>query len=701
MKSKLFLLIFLCYYSFRHLLIAQNQHFCGQHHVTRLWFKSNPNAEAEYLKSVAKITDALIAHRGQNKHLRNKIIFTIPVVFHILHEDGPENISDAQILDQMRILNRDYQKLNADTINVAPSFKNNIAVVGFEFVLATIDPNGKCTNGIMRYYDQNTNWDANKIDNFTYTWPRDKYLNIYIVKKINIAPAYTYLPGTPIPAKADVIVCESIYTGSIGTATFDSRAITHEVGHWFGLPHTWGITNAPGVACGDDFVSDTPITKGFTSCTQNSKICNPTIEENFQNYMDYSPCKHMFTNGQADYMIQTLKSGVNKRTNLIADANLEETGVRPGRTCKINADFIQSTNILCSGESLKLSSLANIGKNTKEIKWLIPGGIPPFSRDSVLNVTFPKGGDYTVKHIVMGTNGSDSLEKIIRVVDGFNNKKPTQSYDFSNGTQVSDLEVFNPGNDIINWAFNPDFGAEDVKGCFSLLNINSNLTGGKHFFETPFFDFSDASKPEMSFYYSYAKFDPNQLDTFRVEYTLDCGKSWKSLINMPSANTMANNTGGITAEYFKPSKKEQWRKLLLSNFFSPILKNKPSVKFRFYFSSDPKIGVSNNLYIDEIQIWDAASTPVSEINVDEIIEIFPNPSSSQVTVKIALNPKEIAGYHLKDISGKNMDDVRYDISGDKSIMLRINSKDHLSSGLYFLVVQTINGNFITRKVLIL
>ena len=142
-------------------------------------------------------------------------------------------------------------------------------------------------------------------------------------------------------------------------------------------------------------------------------------------------------------------------------------------------------------------------------------------------------------------------------------------------------------------------------------------------------------------------------------------------------------------------------KIVIIQFLFTNFKNKPSVKFRFYFSSDPKIGVSNNLYIDEINIWDAASTPVSEVNGDEIIEIFPNPSSSQVTVKIALNPKEIAGYHLKDISGKNMDDVRYDISGDKSIMLRINSKDHLSSGLYFLVVQTINGNFITRKVLIL
>ena len=57
-------------------------------------------------------------------------------------------------------------------------------------------------------------------------------------------------------------------------------------GHWFGLPHTWGVTNAPGVACGDDFVDDTPITKGYTSCNlNNTRICDPNITENIQNYM--------------------------------------------------------------------------------------------------------------------------------------------------------------------------------------------------------------------------------------------------------------------------------------------------------------------------------------------------------------------------------------------------------------------------------
>ena len=46
--------------------------------------------------------------------------YIIPVVVHVLHQGGPENISDAQILDAMRILNEDYNKQNADTIDVIP-----------------------------------------------------------------------------------------------------------------------------------------------------------------------------------------------------------------------------------------------------------------------------------------------------------------------------------------------------------------------------------------------------------------------------------------------------------------------------------------------------------------------------------------------------------------------------------------------------
>jgi len=87
-----------------------------------------------------------------NAHITQEktIIFTIPIVFHILHYDGAENIADAQIYDAMDILNQDYRLLNSDTSQVIPEFKNLYADAGIEFKLATIDPFGNCTNGIVR-----------------------------------------------------------------------------------------------------------------------------------------------------------------------------------------------------------------------------------------------------------------------------------------------------------------------------------------------------------------------------------------------------------------------------------------------------------------------------------------------------------------------------------------------------------------------
>jgi hypothetical protein len=84
--------------------------------------------------------------------------YTIPVVFHILHLGGPENISDAQVNDALRILNEDFRKLNPDTSLIVPVFKNIAADACIQFSLASLDPNGKCTTGILRYYDSLTFW---------------------------------------------------------------------------------------------------------------------------------------------------------------------------------------------------------------------------------------------------------------------------------------------------------------------------------------------------------------------------------------------------------------------------------------------------------------------------------------------------------------------------------------------------------------
>jgi len=50
-------------------------------------------------------------------------IYTIPVVFHVIHTNGEENISREQILDQMRVLNQDFNLLNPNLSKLRSVFK--------------------------------------------------------------------------------------------------------------------------------------------------------------------------------------------------------------------------------------------------------------------------------------------------------------------------------------------------------------------------------------------------------------------------------------------------------------------------------------------------------------------------------------------------------------------------------------------------
>lgn len=680
---------------------AQHQP-CGQEHVTNQWFMKRPEKEKEFEDHRQTIRKNLA--KKKNNHIsRNEIKYTIPVVFHILHQGGSENITEEQIKDQIRILNRDYQKLNADTSQVVPAFKNNIADVGFAFELAKKDPDGNCTNGIIRHFTPRTVWDADKIEDFVYSWPTNRYLNIYIVKSINIAPAYTFLPGVGIPDFADVIVCQSNLVGSIGTAgVANSRVLTHEVGHWFGLPHIWGITNAPGVACGDDFVDDTPITKGFTSCSiNNSKICNPDIEENVQNYMDYSPCKLMFTNGQAAYMIETITLGLNDRDYLVSEENAFATGIKGSNNCSTKADFTVSKTNICLGDSVRLINMSATGNDNPTLLWNIPGGIPAVSADSVVTVRFQQPGEYKVELIVYGgMNGNDSLIKYVTVEDGNSGKRPDFEYSFVTGTVPQDIKITGIPEDDISWSPLDDIGANNTKGCLFINNISSELTSGhKDYFETPYFDLSNVEKPRLSYYYAYAKKYDNQNDSFKVEYTLDCGQSWKNLIGIPGTNSMSVNTGGINSDIFIPLP-EQWKKVSLASTFTAPLKNKSSVKFRFYFKSDSGVQGSNNIYIDEINILDESATGTAELFSADECKVFPNPSDGDFYVQIPISETKLSGVSIFNTAGTNISEPLVLEMEDGQKMYKYANVNSLVPGLYFLKIEFRDKPPVIKKLII-
>ncbi len=663
---------------------AQHGHFCGQHIVTQTIFKNNANAEEHYYRMIQNLRGKKM---GQN---RSDSLVTIPVVFQVLHNNGIENISEAQMLDQLRILNRDYNKQNADTSKIVDAFKNNIANVKFKFELAKIDPNGNCTSGIIRHVTDLTVWDANNFGNYIYSWPSNKYLNIYVVRSINIAPAYTILPEVPTPAAWDVIVAQHDLVGSIGTANVNnSRAITHEVGHWFGLPHIWGVSNQPGVSCGNDNVDDTPITKGFITCsTNNTKICNSTIEENVQNYMDYAPCKIMFTNGQASYIRETIQLGLKGRDNLVSESNLMATGVMENIPCNIKADFIADGYSICKGDSVKFTNQSQTGDIVEKYNWRISGGIPEFSTDKNPVVIYPNIGTFEVELIAFGPNGSDTTINYITVLSPFADGDINRSYDFEEGKIPNDFNVVNLQNDAVVWEVNTNVGADNTNSCIYLPGGRSDETkNNEDYFETIGYDFSNSLTPQMTFYYSYAKKFEEQKDVFKIEYTEDCGKTWKPVFAVPSINLMAAQTGGtVSLEEYIPTKSEQWKKVTLKSSFASQFKNKSNVRFRFYFKSDAAVLGSNNIYLDEINIFDPTFTSTEDLKIGNI-NVYPNPTSGPLTIELSEYPGHKSIVVLSSIDGKSSQKLNPVSYSEEAVLYEV-SEGSLPNGVYFLTIKS-------------
>src|SRR4051812_11669621 len=75
---------------------------------------------------------------------------TIPIVVHVVYKTAAENISDQQIQSQFAVLNADYNATNADIQNVPAPWKSLASNAKIQFKLASVDPDGKAANGIIR-----------------------------------------------------------------------------------------------------------------------------------------------------------------------------------------------------------------------------------------------------------------------------------------------------------------------------------------------------------------------------------------------------------------------------------------------------------------------------------------------------------------------------------------------------------------------
>lgn len=596
---------------------------CGTTEAMERLFEEQPEARAQFERADARLEQETADFVDGN---RDELI-VIPVVFHIIHNNGPENISDEQVYSAIEVANRDLRLLNEDADQIVSAFTDIAADSEIELRLAQRDPNGNCHSGINRIVSDLT-YDGSDAVKDLIQWPRNKYMNVWVVNYANGAAGYTYTPGAVSNfqnADIDGIVLKHDYTGDIGTSnTYRSRTLTHEAGHWMNLRHTWGNGNEPGLDSNcdqDDNVDDTPLTMGWVMCNLNGETCGSL--DNVQNYMDYSYCGRMFTDGQRERMRAAMYSSTAQRNQLWTPSNLVATGT-DGVDLLCEVKFDASRRMICAGDSVQFFDQSYHGVTAWE--WDFGDGSAPSAEQDPWH-TFEQPGFYTIK--LTASNATATADGIqtdfIHVLED-NAMDLPYSEGFETGAVPElDWSVLDETGDGVTWAVTSNAA---LTGGYSLkmnnFAVDAEMATDQLISST--MDMSGATEIHITYSWAYAfkGTDPDEDDTddrLKVYASSDCGQTWslrrmhRGFTDLPSADPHPFP--------FTPVGPEEWNTYTLVLPYEQYL----TENFRMLFEFESRLG--NNLYLDDINIQAVGVNDVANLEATGRLPmtVFPNPTS--------------------------------------------------------------------------
>ena len=662
--------------------------------------------------SVESYVEYVQAEPNKKKSQHN---YLIPVVVHIVHQGGIENISDSQVKSQIIALNNDLRRIPG-TKGYASGIDMNI-----EFALASIDPNGMPTTGITRtssplsdvYYAaaDSTFFAGDSLLKTLVGWPRDRYMNVWIVSQINNDNilGYAYYPpsmGTSIwdgNSVHDGIVIAHWYWGTEGTAWpgLDKGATgTHEVGHWLGLLHPFEITldTLPdGCACINclscaDRVCDTPPTKdpnfGYPGRRNSCSNDTPDIPDHTRNYMDYVDDDHMdmFTAGQRT-RAQFFMDNDMFRKELSTDSNHINSGT--GVYGALTADFHSNVTSSCVGGAISFTEYSmNVPTQTN---WTFPGGNPMSSTSFNPVVTYDMPGTYDVMLTLINNEGDTTSSKSGYIIITDTSYSLPFSEDFEGSTfPPSNWHLENPdsgGIDSRTW-FNDltHGGFGQSQRCASIGMWQYSIYNQRDALILPPVDLTNMQNAMMKFSVAYVPYDSLfWLDTLLISVSADCGSNWTEVYRKGGFDLAKSN---MTTAFFFPDSND-WK--IDSADLSVAAQSIALVKIE----SLNKYG--NNLYLDDISI-EGVPVGMSERGLNEALSIYPNPSSGDITLEFISDKQQSIYIWVYNVLGKKLFTELITINvGLNSIFLNLDNFG--SAGVYFVNIITKERSYTSRMII--
>lgn len=633
---------------------AQQHPICGADELRISTLREMPKVADVVARRQAEL-DRFAEQYSANAALRGgePEVFTIPVVFHVIHQYGPENISDAQLKDGIRVCNATFRKTSPDTAIIVDAFKPIHADCGIEFRLATKDPDGNCHSGINRIASPLGATGDHAVKSLVH-WDPTRYLNIYVVSNAAGLAGHAVWPADAdtIP-EWDGIVMSHNYVGAIGTSD-ETRSVVfaHECGHYLNLHHIWGGNNVPDffylpVAqaenCDhDDLVDDTPNTIGWQSCNLNGASCGNEVD-NVQNAMDYSYCNIMFTQGQRDRMRACLNSPIAARNNLWQQSNLIATGVLPEPAPLCAADLTADRTAVCPNidNVITFSSTSYHGV-VDSLRWSFPGGVPSTSAMAAPAITYATPGTYDVTlRAYAGGAWVETTEPAFISVLSVSSVGYPYSESFEEPLVLDGASWSRSSLDSENRWELTDAASSDGTRSAVLDNWESGTMTRDELFAPPI-DLTGASQMKVAFKYAFAgNAQPLGSDRLQFMVTRNCETSWTTRLSLSGE---ALQTAAVQAAPFVPTA-DQWVQEVVN---IPALYFDEGFRFKFVHTS----AGGNRLYIDDINVDINAS--VQDMALLSGLSIHPNPVSNTLHFTMTTERATRVTIQVMDLAGRTV-----------------------------------------------
>jgi len=684
---KLFLIV-LTISSFSINTQAQNSHWCKTDEHTAEMREKDPSL---ILKNQELEDYILNFKQTYDPSASRQATIVIPVVVHNItwtdqFGDVKGYVSKSEIDSAITTLNEDYNRQNADAVNTRALFAPYAGSIDIEFRLAHLDPNGDCTEGIVRAessYSFNTSVnDAENVKAVSY-WSSQNYFNIWVIDEIednndgSYVAGYAQFSGSNNNGLYGVVVVDQNFGGG-------DRVLTHELGHCLDLLHTFNYGNCSG---GGDQCSDTPpVLESVFNCLPTRNTCSNDgpfyggdVVDQWENYMSYANCQNMYTLQQEARVMAILN---NTNTNdglahLSTPTNLAATGVANpygSVVCTPIARFEYDKEFICEGASVTFTD-DSYNATPTGWSWIFTGGTPAASAVANPTITYNTAGVYSVTHQPSTSNGVGNLTKtnIITVssltadyagpiVDGFENVSQFNS----DWTIVS-------GDDNTDWQ---NTTSAFATGSRSIMINNSSLSSSAtdvDYIVSPSYDLSTSSTKTVKFKVAYANKANGNSDRLMCYYSTDCGATW--LLKLPVSNTNLVSAPNHSNS-FVPTSSEWIEKTM--DFTS--IGSSSNIRFKFQFES----GGGNNIYLDDINI--GGTVGIDDFSNIASFSVYPNPTNSSAQISFNLN-KDVNNLSIKvrNAVGQEVTNV---INGQSfnsgKYTLKIDEERKLSSGIYLI-----------------